>query len=162
MPVATAVFDAVLGDRPNQISRQRPDVAVDAEAIQTVSVPGGTITEAGIRTNVDVAIRYLASWLSGNGAAAIHGLMEDAATAEISRSQIWQWIRHGATTEDGEAITAERIRSMADDVMSTIESDLGDTVEPAVLKQARSLFEQVSLGADFPDFLTIPAYELIR
>lgn len=162
VPLATTVFDEVLGDRPNQISRQRPDVAVDAQAIQTVFVPGGTITEGGIRTNVDVAIRYLASWLSGNGAAAIHGLMEDAATAEISRSQIWQWIRHGATTDDGAAITAERIRMVADDVMSTIESDLGGTVEPAVLKQARNLFQQVSLSADFPDFLTIPAYELIR
>ena len=110
VPVALEVFDAVLGDRPNQIDRKRPDVETDPAALVRVGVPGGTVTGAGLRTNVDVAIRYLASWLSGTGAAAIFNLMEDAATAEISRSQVWQWVsRRRGHTEEGAPITAERV-----------------------------------------------------
>ena len=100
---AMAEFDRVLGDRPNQVDRQRDDVGVSAEELLDVRVPGGEITEAGLRTNVNVGLRYLASWLSGVGAAAIDNLMEDAATAEISRSQIWQWVEHGAELATGAA-----------------------------------------------------------
>ncbi len=103
---AMAEFDRVLGDRPNQVDRQREDVVVSAEELLDVRVPDGEITEAGLGTNVNVGMRYLASWLSGVGAAAIDNLMEDAATAEISRSQIWQWVAHGAELATGETVTA--------------------------------------------------------
>ena len=126
VPVALEVFDAVLGDRPNQIDRERPDVETDPAALVRVEVPGGTVTGAGLRTNVDVAIRYLASWLSGTGAAAIFNLMEDAATAEISRSQVWQWVHAGAATEDGELITADRVRQAITAVGESLRRDLGD------------------------------------
>ena len=98
IPVAMSEFDRILGGRPNQIGRQRDDVAVTAEHLLNPEIEGGAITEGGVRTNVSVGIRYMASWLSGTGAAAIDNLMEDAATAEISRSQIWQWVRHGHPT----------------------------------------------------------------
>jgi len=107
---ATAEFDRVLGDRPNQIDRQRDDVVVSAEELLDVRVPNGEITEAGLGTNVNVGMRYLASWLSGVGAAAIDNLMEDAATAEISRSQIWQWVANGVTLTTGEIVTAAKAR----------------------------------------------------
>src|SRR5437588_415685 len=99
--VATECFDAVLGDRPNQIDRRRDGVQVSAQQLIDVAVPDGAITEAGLRLNVSVGIQYLESWLRGNGAAAINNLMEDAATAEISRSQVWQWIHHRARMQEG-------------------------------------------------------------
>ena len=105
VPVCREVFDAVLGDRPNQLDRLREDVTPDDRALINVAATRGTITEAGIRTNIEVGIRYIESWLRGNGAVAIHNLMEDAATAEISRSQIWQWIHTGAITPTGMVIT---------------------------------------------------------
>src|SRR4029450_13065957 len=106
-----AELDRVLGDRPNQLDRQRDDVDVSAEQLLDVRIPGGEITAAGLRTNVNGGLRYLASWLPGVGAAAIDNLMEDAATAEISRSQIWQWVEHGAELSSGEPVTADLARS---------------------------------------------------
>ena len=147
VPVATAIFDEFLGERPNQVGRLREEVEVSAADLLNVAATPGEVTEAGLRTNVDVGIRYLESWLRGVGAAAIHNLMEDAATAEISRSQVWQWLRHGRFTKDEveEAITEEM-------------AALGDGGR---FPEARTLFEQVALADDFPEFLTLPAYELL-
>src|SRR5947209_19017953 len=105
-------FDRALGKQPNQLDRQRPEVDVTAAQLLDVRIPGGTITEAGLRTNVSVGIQYIASWLRGTGAAAINNLMEDAATAEISRSQVWQWIHHGVSLADGPRVTADLVRDI--------------------------------------------------
>lgn len=158
--VAQAEFDAVLGSRPNQIDRQRPDVSVQSADLLDTRVPGGTITLGGIRTNVNVGILYLESWLSGNGAAALYNLMEDAATAEISRSQIWQWVHTGAHINDGRAITPELVRAIADEEMSTIADLVGASqFAEGRFDEARAIFEDVALNDDFEDFLTIPAYQ---
>ncbi len=156
-------FDAVLGDRPNQIDRQRPDVSVAAEDLLAVGDTPGAITEQGLRSNVNIGIQYLSSWLRGNGAAGIYGLMEDAATAEISRSQVWQWIRHGASLSDtGEPITRELVQRLEDEELKRIRSEIGDDEwferegRPALAKR---LFEEVALADEFVDFLTLPAYE---
>ncbi len=163
VPVATEVFDDVLGDRPNQIDRLRDDVDVVAGDLVSFDVPGGTITEAGVRQNVDVAIQYLASWLRGTGAAAIYNLMEDAATAEISRSQVWQWVRSGARTEEGDDVTTSFIRKIADEETDRLRSELGhEAFDAGRFDEARDLFEQVALSTEFPDFLTVPAYEILE
>jgi malate synthase len=156
-------FDAVLGDRPNQIDKQRPDVQVSAEDLLAAAATPGERTSAGLRTNVDVGIRYLESWLRGNGAAAIHNLMEDAATAEISRSQVWQWVHNGVTLDDtGETVTADLVRGVADDVEAEIRKEIGDDAfDAGRWVEARTVFEQVALADEFVDFLTLPAYELI-
>jgi malate synthase len=145
VPTAMDVFDAVLGERPNQLERLREDVSVEASDLLNVSATPGEVTEDGVRANVSVGIRYVASWLSGTGAAAIDNLMEDAATAEISRSQIWQWVHHGRVARD------EVKRAIADVVAEL-------PLEP-VVDEARALFEQVALGDEFTEFLTIPAYD---
>jgi malate synthase len=158
--VATALaeFDAVLGDRPNQLERQRPEVHVGPSRLLDVSVPPNGITRAGLDTNISVGLRYVASWLSGTGAAAIDDLMEDAATAEISRAQVWQWVHHQVTLSDGTPVTAEFVRHLLDEaVTSLIEAGL----DAELLSQARSVFEQVALADDFPTFLTLPAYDLL-
>jgi malate synthase len=139
VPVALEVFDRVLGERPNQKHRLREDVAVTPDQLVDVHVPGGEITDAGLATNVSVGIRYLAAWLAGTGAAALDNLMEDAATAEISRSQIWQWLRHGKVTRA--AVSAEI-----------------DKWRPEY-PEAAALFEQVALSDELVEFLTLPAYE---
>jgi malate synthase len=144
VPVATEEFDRVLGDAPNQLERQRDDVEVGASDLLDLRVEGGEITDDGLRTNVSVGVRYLESWLRGVGAAAIDNLMEDAATAEISRSQIWQWVRHGH-------VAPERVREVLDEELP----DGGRFAE------ARQLFEQVALADEFVEFLTLPAYEYI-
>jgi malate synthase len=156
-------FDAVLGDRPNQIDRQRPEVDVSADDLLAADQTPGEKTSSGLRTNVDVGIRYLESWLRGNGAAAIHNLMEDAATAEISRSQVWQWVQAGITLDDtGETVTADLVRSVADDVMAEIREQVGqEAYDKGRWSDARSVFEQVALAEEFVDFLTLPAYELL-
>jgi malate synthase len=159
---AMAEFDRVLGDRPNQIDRQRDDVEVSAEELLDVRVPGGEITRAGLRTNVDVGLRYLASWLSGVGAAAIDNLMEDAATAEISRSQIWQWVHGGARLSTGEQITAELAGATIDREMASVRRHLGEASFAELrFDEARAVFEQVALEPGFVEFLTLPAYELV-
>jgi malate synthase len=112
VPVVEEVFAGVLQERPNQKTRQRNDVEIKQDELLDVRVPGGRITEAGVRGNVSVALQYLAAWLGGSGAVAINNLMEDAATAEIARSQLWQWIRHRAKTESGEPVTVERCRAI--------------------------------------------------
>jgi malate synthase len=144
VPVATEVFDGVLGDAPNQVDRQRDDVEVGAADLLDLRVEGGEITDEGLRTNVSVGIRYLESWLRGVGAAAIDNLMEDAATAEISRSQIWQWVQH-------RKVTPERVREVAD----------AEGFEGGRFAEAREVFERVALTDEFVEFLTLPAYDYI-
>jgi malate synthase len=152
VPICAEVFDRVLGDRPNQLDRRRDEVSVTSEQLLDVAATPGAVTLAGLRLNISIAVRYIASWLSGNGAAALDNLMEDAATAEISRSQIWQWIRNGTTLDSGEVVTEALVRQILDEEMLV----LGTEYEPA-----RHLFERVALSDDFEEFLTLPAYELI-
>jgi malate synthase len=153
VPTASEVFDQILGDRPHQKDKTRAEVAVLARELVDARVPGGRISEAGFRLNIDVALQYLNSWLLENGAAAIHNLMEDAATAEISRAQLWQWIQTGSKLAEGPTITGElyeRIRS------EEVER-LGGT---AVLRygDAAKLLDRLVLSKTFEEFLTIPAY----
>jgi len=161
--VATAMaeFDKVLGDKPNQIDRKRPEVSVTADQLLAADETPGDITSGGLRTNVDVGIRYIESWLRGNGAAAIHNLMEDAATAEISRSQVWQWVHNDAKLADtGDTVTASLVRGVADDVTAQIKSEIGDDAyDSGRWKEARDIFEEVALADDFVTFLTLPAYD---
>ncbi len=162
VPLALEVFTAAIGDAPNQIERQRPDVAVTAADLLDTTVDGAAITAAGVRQNVDVGIQYLASWLSGNGAAAIYNLMEDAATAEISRSQIWQWAHVGAATDSGVKVDREMITQIADAELDRIRSELGETQYAAGnYERARDLFETVALSDEFWEFLTLPGYEML-
>jgi malate synthase len=144
VPVATEVFDGVLGERPNQVDRQRDDVSVSAGELLDLRVDGGAVTEEGLRQNVSVGIRYIESWLRGVGAAAIDNLMEDAATAEISRSQVWQWVHAGE-------FTAERVREVIAE----------EGFEGGRFEEAREIFERVALSNDFVEFLTLPAYDYI-
>jgi malate synthase len=142
VPVATEVFDAVLGARPNQRERLREDITADAAALLDFRVPGGEVTDDGLRANVSVGIRYLDAWLKGTGAAAIDNLMEDAATAEISRSQVWQWLRAGRFDRARVGAEIERLRPQH--------------------PEAAALFEQVALPERLVEFLTLPAYELLE
>ncbi len=156
VPVAMEVFDRVLGERPHQKDRLREDVAVTPEQLLDVRVPGGKITDGGVRTNISVALQYLDSWLRGNGAAAINNLMEDAATAEISRAQLWQWIRHRAVADDGAPVTIERYRTTRDEELAK----LGGTARGR-LADAVSLLNLLVETDEFIPFLTLPAYEYL-
>ncbi len=155
VPTATAVFDEILAERENQLERLRGDVSVSAADLLNVAATPGEVTEAGLRTNVNVGILYLESWLRGTGAAAIYNLMEDAATAEISRSQVWQWVRHGR-------FTRRQVHRVVDEELEQIRELVGaEAYEGGRFAEARELFERVALDPDFPEFLTIPAYELL-
>jgi malate synthase len=153
--VAKEQFDAVLGEKPNQIDRRRDDVNVTpAQLLDAASTPG-EITEEGLRSDVNVGFQYISFWLGGRGAAGIDNLMEDAATAEISRSQIWQWIRHGRFSRD-------HVREVLDQEMEKIRSEVGDEVwQRGRPEETRAVFERVALADDFPEFLTLPAYEYL-
>ncbi len=156
VPIATAVFDETLAERPNQLTRLRQEVSVSAADLLSLPATPGEATEAGLRTNVNVGILYLESWLRGVGAAAIYNLMEDAATAEISRSQVWQWVRHGRFSK-------EDVQRVVDEELDTIRELVGtEAYEGGRHAEARQLFEQISLADDFVDFLTLPAYELLE
>jgi malate synthase len=160
--LADEVFTEVLGERPHQIDKRRDDVVASAGALLDVTVPNGTITDSGLRMNVDVAIQYLASWLCGNGAAAIYNLMEDAATAEISRSQLWQWLHNDIVTEEGTPVTADTIHRIADEELSRLHEEYGREIfATGRFDEARRLLEQVAISDEFPNFLTLPAYKLI-
>ncbi|HEY2879964.1 malate synthase A [Nocardioides sp.] len=150
-------FDAVLGERPNQLDRQFPDTVVSADDLLDLASADGDVTEAGVRANVSVSLRYLASWLGGDGAAAIDNLMEDAATVEISRSQLWQWIRHGTETDRGRVIDRAYVEGVLAAEAASISEGLDDTTR-ARLRQARDLFARVVLAEEYLDFLTTPAY----
>ena len=160
--VATEAFDQVLGERANQVERRRDDVEPSADALLAVPDTPGERTEEGLRSNVNVGIQYISSWLRGNGAAGIYGLMEDAATAEIARGQVWQWIRHGATLDDGRTVTPELVRELATSELERIRSEIGDDdwfENEGRPELSRALFERVALSDDFVEFLTLPAYE---
>ncbi len=143
VPVAYEAFDAVLGERPNQIERRRDDVSVTGSDLLDVAATPGEISEEGLRNNVSVGIQYLAAWLRGSGAVAIFNLMEDAATAEISRSQIWQWLRHGKISE-------EDVRRITEEEVAKLGPDFDD---------ARAIFEAIATRPDYVEFLTLPAYD---
>ena len=162
--VAQAEFDKVLGDRPNQIGRLREDVSVGAEDLLRVGPVGDGITEEGLRNDCNVGIQYISSWLRGNGAAGIYNLMEDAATAEIARSQVWQWVHTEQHLADGRAITPELVRAIEDEELERIRSEVGDDewfYSQGRPDESRGLFEQVALSDEFVEFLTLPAYELL-
>lgn len=164
VPVAMEVFDAAMPGK-NQVLAQRQSPSISEESL--LSPHTGTVTEAGIRTNISVGIQYIAAWLSGRGAVPIHNLMEDAATAEISRAQIWQWIRHGATAAmtDGstETVTSALYRSLFDDEIATLKTALGDNAFIAGrFPEAAKLFTETATSADLPTFLTLPAYDILE
>jgi malate synthase len=157
VPVAREVFDRVLGDAPNQ--KHAPgDASVTAASLLDVHDPDASVTTGGVRQDVSVALRYLAAWLDGNGAAAIDNLMEDAATAEISRSQLWQWRRHAVALDDGSSFTAERYRAIRDEELARIEAAGGGGPR---LAQAIALLDRLVLDEAFAEFLTLDAYRLL-
>jgi malate synthase len=146
---------------PNQISNKREDVKISAQDL--VEVPQGTITEKGLRLNINVGILYIESWLRGNGAAAIYNLMEDAATAEISRTQVWQWLKRNSKMEDGRAITLELYEAFLLDEMKKIEEMVGkERFQKGRFQDAKNLFDKLVKQDDFIEFLTLPAYEMIN
>ena len=150
----------MLGDRENQLSVLREDVVVDASRLLDVAVPGGSITEAGLRNNVAVSLRYLESWLRGTGAVAVFNLMEDVATAEIARAQVWQWRHHGVTLDDGRAVTPELVRHISAGELGVLQEELGKAgIGEGRAKEAAELFETLALSDEFTEFLTLIAYE---
>lgn len=159
VPYIRDEFDKVLGTNPNQISKQRPEVNVTAEDLLNVSATEGAVSEAGVRTNISVSLRYLESWLGGNGAVGIFGLMEDAATAEISRAQIWQWIHNRVKLDDGREVTRELCQSLMDEESAKFKAEIGDDPQrQANLARAVQIFGDISLQDEFPTFLTVPVY----
>jgi malate synthase len=162
VPVCQEIFDRVLGDKPNQLDVKRDDVSVDAAQLLDVAALGGAVTETGLRSNISVGLQYLEAWLRGNGAVAINNLMEDAATAEISRSQVWQWIHNGVRLDDGTEITADLVARLEDEELAKIREAIGDQAwTSSRFDDARKLFERVALADDFADFLTTAAYDSI-
>jgi malate synthase len=159
VPVAREVFEQGLQGAPNQLQRLRDDVQVTATELLDLPSTPGAITEAGLRTNVNVGFQYISFWLTGRGAAAINSLMEDAATAEISRSQIWQWLRHQAKLDDGRTVAPDLVRRVLDEETEAIRASVGDEIwrrgRPA---ETREVFERVALSEELIEFLTIPAY----
>ncbi|MGI9642808.1 MAG: malate synthase A, partial [Acidimicrobiia bacterium] len=162
IPLAMEVFTDKFGGSPNQVNRRRDDVTVTSENLLDTTVEGAGVTDAGVRLNVDVGIQYIAAWLGGNGAAAIYNLMEDAATAEISRSQIWQWVHTGTSTIDGVKIDRDLVMRIADEELERLQTEFGDDAyEAGHYAEARDLFETVALSDDFANFLTLPGYEVL-
>ncbi|MDQ0824249.1 malate synthase [Arthrobacter sp. B2I5] len=162
VPTCREVFDSVLGDKPNQVDKQRPEVNVTAEQLLDVSSADGQVTEAGLRLNLYVAVAYTAVWLSGNGAVAIHNLMEDAATAEISRSQVWQQIRNKSVLADtGNTVTKELVERILAEETERLRTEFGDEAFRRYYQPASELIADICLSEDYTDFLTTPAYELV-
>ena len=161
--IAQSEFDAVLQGNTQQLDRQRLDVDIAADDLLAVDATGGSITEAGLRTNIHVGIRYIASWLDGTGAAAIHNLMEDAATAEISRGQVWQWVHHSSVLDDGREVTAELVQSLIADELVAIAEEIGaESFAAMPFVEAREIFQDLALADTFEEFLTIPAYKILK
>ncbi len=156
VPVAREVFEKALAGRANQKERLREEVSTTAEMLLDTRVPGGAVTEAGVRSNVNVGLQYLNSWLTGNGAAAIFNLMEDVATAEISRSQLWQWVHHGATLSDGRTVTKGMYETIRGE-------ELGKLRGPGSgrLGEAAEILDGLVGPEDFVEFLTLPAYRYL-
>jgi malate synthase len=160
VPVVHDVFERGLEGEDNQLQRRRDDVRVSSADLLDLGSTPGAITEAGLRANVNVGFQYLSFWLTGRGAAAINSLMEDAATAEISRTQIWQWVHHGAELEDGRRVTPKLVREVLDEETAKIRAEVGEEVwrqgRPA---ETRALFEHVALSQELIEFMTLPGYD---
>lgn len=157
--VCQQAFDAVLKDQPNQRNKLISDIRIDAAQLLDVASANGQVTEAGLRNNISVGIQYLESWLRGFGAVGINNLMEDAATAEISRSQVWQWLHTGIRLAGGELVTAEFVTQIIEEEMANISKHLsGDAITSGRWTDAREMFERMVLSDDYPEFLTLPAY----
>jgi malate synthase len=155
VPVAIEEFNTVLGDEPNQKQTALEHPGVTAADLTTFTVPDGAVTEAGVRGNISVAIQYIDAWLNGTGAAAINNLMEDAATAEISRAQLWQWIRHGVSTAEGQRITKEWYAQLSAEELEKLGADASR------YREAAGILDRLVLEDDFIAFLTLLAYELL-
>jgi malate synthase len=157
--VCREAFDVVLEDAPNQLHRPLSDVRIEAAQLLDVASANGQVTEIGLRNNISVGIQYLESWLRGFGAVGINNLMEDAATAEISRSQVWQWLHTGITLAEGEKVTSELITRIIDEEMSEISQRLSaDSITSGRWTDAREMFEHMVISEYYPEFLTLPAY----
>jgi len=162
VPVAREVFEQGLGGRPHQLER-RPSVSAGAAELLDLSATPGRATAEGLRTNISVGFRYLSFWLGGRGAAAIDGLMEDAATAEISRTQIWQWIHHDVRLEDGRPVTGDLVRALLDEETAKIRREVGEEAWRAGRpEETRELFERVALSPELIDFLTLSGYDILE
>jgi malate synthase len=162
VPVAKECFDAVLGERSNQIERKRDEVRVSAAELLDVAATPGEASEEGLRNDVNVAIQYLSSWLRGTAAVGLFNLMEDAATAEIARSQVWQWVHNQVRLAEGPVVTPELVRQVIDEELDKIRRSVGDEMfASSRAKEARELFERVALADDFEEFLTVPAYDYL-
>jgi malate synthase len=161
VPVAMEEFNAVLGSRPNQIERRRDDVLTTAA--QLVQPPAGTITEEGLRMNIRVSVQYIEAWLGGLGCVPLYNLMEDAATAEISRTQIWQWIHHErGVLEDGRRITVRLFRSLLAQELDRIRTERGSSrFSNGRFLEASQLLDRLVSAPTLAEFLTVPAYELL-
>ncbi len=159
VPLCREVFDGVLGDMPNQLGKLREDVSVSAADLLAVAKTPGEITEAGLRNNISVGLQYLAAWLGGNGAVGIFNLMEDAATAEISRSQVWQWLHNDIELAGGPRVTRVLVERIIGEELAKVRDELGAAFDEARFEQATALFKEVALADDYAEFLTIPAYE---
>ncbi|HUA49574.1 MAG TPA: malate synthase A [Solirubrobacteraceae bacterium] len=163
VPVAREVFEKGLDGAPNQLDRRREDVHVTAEELLDLASTPGAITEKGLRTDVNVGFQYISFWLTGRGAAAINSLMEDAATAEISRSQIWQWVHHGVELDNGQIVTPELVRDVLDEETAKIREQVGEQIWRAGRPDdTREIFEGVALSRELIEFLTIPAYRYLE
>jgi malate synthase len=162
VPVARQVFERGLNGAPNQLSRRRDDVHVTAAELLDLAATPGQVTDEGLRTDVNVGFQYISFWLSGRGAAAINSMMEDAATAEISRTQIWQWIHHGVKLEDGRQVTPDLVRQVLDEETAKIRAQVGEeTWEAGRPADTREVFEKVALSPDLIEFMTLPAYRYL-
>ena len=159
VPVALEMFDQYM-PTPNQVQRQRDDVQVTAQDL--LEMPQGDITEAGARQNIKVGVQYVEAWLNNNGCVPLYNLMEDAATAEISRSQLWQWLQHRATLSDGRTMTEALFRQLLDEEMQVVRREVGDErFEGGKFELAQYLFTEMVLAPDFTEFLTLPAYQYL-
>ena len=162
VPICTEIFDGALGSNANQVLRLREEVSVTAKQLLDVKSAGGAITEAGLRNDVNVGLQYIESWLRGTGAAGIYNLMEDVATAEISRSQVWQWVRNQVHLQEGPLVDAALVRRVTDEEIAKLRAEIGDgAFAQRRFADARRVFEQVALADDFVEFLTLSAYELL-
>jgi malate synthase len=159
--ICSEIFGAALGEGPNQLDKPLTDVVVTAADLLAVDQTPGTVTESGVRDNISVAVQYLATWLAGNGAVAINNLMEDAATAEISRSQIWQWVHAHVVLDTGDTLTAELVRRLLEEEVTAVAAARGSAFDETNFSIARDLFETVALADSYADFLTVPAYRYV-
>jgi malate synthase len=159
VPVAKEIFDTHM-KTPNQISLRLPNLQITAADL--LKVPEGEITESGFRRNIDVGLRYLATWLKSNGCVPIYNLMEDAATCEICRAQVWQWVKHEAKLNDGRAVTMDMVRRAIAEELEDLRTQLGSTqYESMGFEKAAEIYEGMMTSVDFPEFLTSVAYNYI-